>query len=107
MLGVSVRLSLGRFRWVRIPLEPLTELWCRGLTCFPVEEKLKSGELELMKAPSDQVVFFDDRTWHQGTRAVKNGWRLFIRASWDTNRKPTNEFRRQVQVYMENPMEGW
>jgi ribosomal protein L4 len=42
-----------------------------------------------------------------GTRAVKNGWRLFIRASWNTDRKPTNEFRRQVQVYMENPMEGW
>jgi hypothetical protein len=60
-----------------------------------------------MKTPSDTVVFFDDRTWHQGTRAVKNGWRLFIRASWNTNRKATNEFRRQVQVYMENPMEGW
>ena len=72
-----------------------------------VEEKIKSGELDFMKAPSDQVVFFDDRTWHQGTRAVKNGWRLFIRASWDTNRKPTNEYRRQVQVYLENPMEGW
>lgn len=72
-----------------------------------VEEKIKAGELERVKAPSDQVVFFDDRSWHQGTKAVKNGWRLFIRASWDTGRKPTNEIRQQVQVYMDNPMEGW
>lgn len=72
-----------------------------------VIDKIKNGELKHIKAPSDTVVFFDDRTWHQGTKAVKSGWRLFIRASWDTGRKPSNELRRQVQVYMENPMEGW
>ena len=72
-----------------------------------VEEKIKSGELKSVSAPSDQVVFFDDRSWHQGVQAVKDGWRLFIRASWDTGRVPTNEIRRQVQVYMKNPMEGW
>ena len=72
-----------------------------------VEEKINSGELISFKAPADTVVYFNDRTWHQGTRAVKGGWRLFIRASWDTNRIPTNEIRRQVQVYLEAPMEGW
>lgn len=72
-----------------------------------VMEKIKSGELELVKAPNNTIVFFNDRTWHQGTKAPKGGWRLFIRASWDTGRKASNEFRRQVQVYMENPMEGW
>lgn len=72
-----------------------------------VEEKINSGELTSFKTPSDTVVYFNDRTWHQGTRAVKGGWRLFIRASWDTNRIPTNEIRRQVQVYLEAPMEGW
>jgi len=72
-----------------------------------VEEKINSGELISFKAPADTVVYFNDRTWHQGTRAIKGGWRLFIRASWDTNRIPTNEIRRQVQVYLEAPMEGW
>lgn len=72
-----------------------------------VVNKLDNNELTLVKAPNNQIVFFDDRTWHQGTKAVDNGWRLFIRASWDTDRKPTNEIRKQVQVYLENPMEGW
>lgn len=72
-----------------------------------VMSNIDNKKLEVIKAPSDTVIFFDDRTWHQGTRSVGNGWRLFIRASWDTNRKPTNEIRRQVQVYMEHPMEGW
>ena len=72
-----------------------------------VVEKINKGELKNFSAPSDTMIYFDDRTWHQGTRAVANGWRLFIRASWNTGRKPTNEIRRQVQVYLENPMEGW
>jgi hypothetical protein len=72
-----------------------------------VKEKIRNKELITLNAPNNTVVFFDDRTWHQGTQAVNNGWRLFIRASWDTDRVPTNEIRRQVQVYMENPMEGW
>ena len=72
-----------------------------------VEANIKSNKLEVVKAPNNTVVFFDDRTWHQGTQAVQSGWRLFIRASWDTHRVPTNEIRRQVQVYLESPMEGW
>lgn len=72
-----------------------------------VINKINDGSLTSIKAPNNQIVYFNDRSWHQGTKAVENGWRLFIRASWNTERKPTNEIRRQVQVYMENPMEGW
>jgi hypothetical protein len=72
-----------------------------------VMEKIASGELKSYSAPSNQLIFFDDRTWHQGTKAVANGWRWFIRASRNTERVCLNEIRRQVQVYMENPMEGW
>lgn len=32
---------------------------------------------------------------------------LSLQANWDTGRKPSNELRNQVQVYLENPMEGW
>lgn len=72
-----------------------------------VEEYIASGKLNRVAAPSNQIVIFDDRAWHEGVRAVGNGWRWFGRASWATNRTPTDEIRRQVQVYMENPMEGW
>lgn len=72
-----------------------------------VVEKIKNGELRSMDAPLNKLIFFDWKTWHQGTAARKNGWRWFIRATKNTGRKPTNELRRQVQVYLEIPMEGW
>lgn len=72
-----------------------------------VERKIQSGELTSFSAPSNQLIFFNDRSWHQGIRAVRPGWRWFIRASRNTDRKITNEIRNQVQVYLEFPMEGW
>jgi hypothetical protein len=72
-----------------------------------VVEKLKSGELRQMLAPSNSLIFFDWQTWHQGTAAVGNGWRFFIRASWNHNEKPKNELRRQCQVYLSPLEEGW
>jgi hypothetical protein len=72
-----------------------------------VTEHLKTGGLVPWNAQADRIIYFNDRTWHQGTKAVKAGWRLFIRASRNTNRPVMNEVRRQVQVYLENPMEGW
>jgi hypothetical protein len=72
-----------------------------------VEEQVKRGEMRLWNAPTDRLIFFDWETMHQGTRAVAGGWRWFIRASRNTHRKPSNELRRQVQVYLETPMDGW
>jgi len=72
-----------------------------------VVDKIKSGELLSVSAPSNRLVYFNDHVWHQGVRAKKSGWRWFIRATRNTNRKPTDELRRQVQVYLESPMEGW
>lgn len=74
-----------------------------------VVKHIDQGNLESVDAPMHQVVFFDDRSWHQGTPAKGSGWRWFGRASWDTDRieRCTNEIRTQVQVYLENPMEGW
>jgi hypothetical protein len=72
-----------------------------------VEKKLIREELLSTDAPSNHLVYFDWQTWHQGTRAVKNGWRWFGRISWNTGRKATNEIRRQVQVYMDDPFKGW
>jgi hypothetical protein len=72
-----------------------------------VEEQIESGLLSRVSAPSNTLVWFDDRSFHQGTRAVDGGFRWFGRASWETGRKPTNEIRRQVNVYLDKPMEGW
>ena len=72
-----------------------------------VEQKIASQELELIKASNNQIVYFDDRTWHQGTKAIDRGFMLFIRATWNSGLAPKNEIRRQVQVYMNNPMQGW
>ncbi len=74
-----------------------------------VEQLLSAGELELFEVPSGVLVYFDCDTLHQGQAALQNGWRWFGRISWDTDRvkNVTNEIRRQVQVYLEFPMQGW
>lgn len=86
-----------------------------NMPSVPVGEKyykhwhpiIENSDLEKINAPSNKLIWFDDRTFHQGTRAIKSGWRWFGRLSYETGRTPTNEIRRQVQVYLENPMEGW
>lgn len=74
-----------------------------------VEEQIKEGLLTTMEAPSGKYLQFDWQSMHTGQRAKKDGWRWFIRLSRNTDRqkKITNEMRRQVQVYLEFPMQGW
>jgi hypothetical protein len=72
-----------------------------------VQNLVDSGNLKLLDSPSNRIMFFDWQTFHQAQRAKSPGWRWFGRASFNTGRKPTNEIRRQVQVYLEFPMEGW
>ena len=84
-----------------------------------VLEKIKNGELKNVSAPENQMIYFNDRTWHQGTKAIDFGWRTFIRATRyiptekgksgakTIGRPNFNEIRKQVQVYMDNPMSGW
>lgn len=72
--------------------------------------------LKRVSAPSNCLIQFDDRTWHQGVPAVANGWRFFIRisryytADGQIVEKPgrrANEVRKQVQVYLPVPKAGW
>ena len=74
-----------------------------------VDAAVKSGKMRSVLAPSGVYIGFDDRVFHQATAAVAPGWRWFIRVSFDTDRinNVTNEIRKQVQVYLEHPMEGW
>ncbi len=72
-----------------------------------VEALCQDGKMKRVDAPSNRIVWFDWQSFHQGIQANRGGWRWFGRASFETERKPTNEIRRQVQVYLEFPMEGW
>ncbi len=65
--------------------------------------------LALVKARDRTLIYMDCNTFHQGNKAVSNGWRWFGRVSRNTDRVKniTNEIRSQVQVYLEFPMEGW
>lgn len=72
-----------------------------------VDKAIEYDILKKVKIKDSVITEFNWNTWHQGTRAVKNGWRFFFRATTQTFVKPKNELRRQVQVYMEAPFNGW
>ena len=74
-----------------------------------VERLAATEQLVIMNAQDRQLYYFDCDTFHSGVKAEKTGWRWFGRVSRNTERvnKITNEIRRQVQVYLEFPMEGW
>ncbi len=74
-----------------------------------VESQIKDGILKTEEARSGKYIEFDWQSMHTGQRAKKDGWRWFIRLSRNTDRqkKMTNEIRRQVQVYLEFPTQGW
>lgn len=74
-----------------------------------IMQAIADGRMESFKAKSGIMYEFDNYSFHQGTAAVSSGWRWFIRVSKDTHRAQhcKNEIRKQTQVYMENPMEGW
>mgnify|MGYP000114253678 CR=1 FL=1 len=74
-----------------------------------IMQAIDAGVLQSTKAESYKYIQFDNFAFHQGTKAVGSGWRWFIRVSRNTDRANDckNEIRQQVQVYMENPMEGW
>ena len=95
--------AVGRAEFEEVPIgEKVYEKWHKV-----VIDKISSGELKSEFVPSNRMIYFDWQSWHQGTAAIKSGWRWFMRASINDGRKAKNEIRRQVQVYLENPMQGW
>lgn len=53
------------------------------------------------------IVAFDWQSFHRGMPATANGWRFFIRLSYNTGRKIVNEIRRQTQIYLPAHEAGW
>ena len=64
-------------------------------------------KIALRKVPESTLIYMPFGAFHRGTPATKNGWRFFIRANFNTARKPSNEIRTQVQVYLPVPEAGW
>lgn len=61
----------------------------------------------IYKVKNGEVIDFTWEDFHRGVQAEEDTWRLFIRASRNTDRKFHNEIRKQVNVYLPFPEEGW
>jgi hypothetical protein len=73
-----------------------------------VEKYIEFGQLRRESLEDRRLYKFNSEAFHQGTPTRKTGWRFFIRATMDNPwLKAANEVRKQVQVYLPNPMEGW
>lgn len=74
-----------------------------------VSRQIKDNILTSVEAPTQRIIYFDDESFHTAQGAVMPGWRWFGRVSRHTARtdNPPNEIRKQVQVYLSNPMGGW
>lgn len=62
----------------------------------PKTRKLREGD----------IIAFGQEALHRASPCVQAGWRFFMRVSF-TYRKPVNEIRQQVQVYMPIETSGW
>lgn len=62
----------------------------------PKTSKLREGD----------IIAFGQEALHRASPCVQAGWRFFMRVSF-TYRKPVNEIRQQVQVYMPIEASGW
>lgn len=83
------------------------------------ERNTQKQRLELEKRPfisskietceSGKIYNFDCQDPHRGTPAKANGWRYFIRATYNSQRKIMNQLRPQTQVYIpvSNLDKGW
>ena len=72
-----------------------------------IEEKVKTRRALEVPVQEGSIIVFDWQSFHKGNPATKNGWRWFIRASAKSKRPIVNEIRKQTQVYLAAPFEGW
>lgn len=66
-------------------------------------EKLKPRTSKLREG---DIIAFGQEALHRASPCSQAGWRFFMRVSF-TYRKPVNEIRQQVQVYMPIETPGW
>lgn len=64
----------------------------------------EAANLVKRKIKPHEIIFFSQDALHRASECTNAGWRLFIRGSF-TYRKPENEIRKQIQVYIHK--RGW
>ena len=95
--------AIGECELEEVPLNEIVyKIWHEKII-----ELLNDKKLKLMNIPTNKLIEFDYQAFHQAQKAVNRGWRWFGRATFNTTVEPANEIRQQVQVYLENLMEGW
>ena len=62
------------------------------------------GNFKTSKVQAREVISFSQDSIHRATPTINGGWRFFGRVS-HTYRKPQNELRKQVQVFVDR--NGW
>lgn len=72
-----------------------------------VEAMLADGRMAPVDVKSGIVYGFRDEDFHTAVPAVAGGWRWFVRVTVNSQRVISNEIRRQVQVYLPVPTQGW
>jgi hypothetical protein len=96
---------VGDIRLSDVELNPKRSIY--GIWNDDLEKMISGCRLEPKIVPTKRLVRFNWQSFHRGVPAKGNGWRWFGRLTINTHRKPTNEIRQQVQVYMAWPTEGW
>lgn len=72
-----------------------------------IEAARLNGDVDARAVRPGALVRFGGSDFHRGVPATENGWRWFIRATFGSSRKPGNEIRKQVQVYLPAVNAGW
>lgn len=74
----------------------------------PMVDAMVDLKWSRVRVEPNRLYRFTDRDFHQGTACTNTGWRWFGRVTLgNPTVKPANEIRRNANVYMEHPMEGW
>lgn len=95
--------AIGKSEFPDVPLNSIYYRIWHPMVEYQCDQDL----LQRVSVPGDRFIAFDWNSWHQGVPCRNSGWRWFFRVSIETTREIKNEIRRQVQVYMSNPMQGW
>lgn len=72
-----------------------------------IRKLVQSAETGIANILPGKLLEFGISDFHRGVPSRNSNWRWFIRATKGSTRKPTNELRNQVQVYLSALEEGW
>jgi hypothetical protein len=72
-----------------------------------IRAAIENGAVRSTPIDAGRLVRFGGSDFHRGVAATHSGWRWFARATFGSTRVPSNEIRRQVQVYLPELEAGW